>query len=134
MSAESPPTETASLTPPAPEQTFVSSPTVPVDPAPLSVSAALTADPATLRPRTRWAAIIWGAVLATIAAVALWVTVSPDRRTALADWTVSLSPAAVAAYVVLVLGAIALVAGLVGILRRAQRALDTRRTDRGPAG
>ncbi|NLP84159.1 hypothetical protein HF576_09870 [Microbacterium sp. CFH 90308] len=72
-------------------------------------------------PRTRWAAIIWGAVFAATAALALWVTVSPDRRAALADWTVSLSPTAAVAYLVLVVGAVALVAGVVGVARRAQR-------------
>lgn len=120
---------TTSLTPPTADLEFATNPTAPVEAAALPRSAASTADAATLRPRTRWAAIIWGAVLATIAGVALWITVSPDRRTALADWSVALSPAALAAYIALAIGAIALVAGLVGILRHAQRALDNRRTD-----
>ena len=79
-------------------------------------------------PRTRWAAIIWGLVFAATAALALWVTVSPDRRAAVADWTVSLSPTTAVAYLVLVIGAVALVAGVVGVARRAQRALARRRS------
>lgn len=86
-----------------------------------------------LSPRTRWAAIVWGSVLAAIAGVALWITVSSDRREALADWIVELSPAAAGAYIVLVIGALALVAGVVGIARRAQRGLERRRGASAPA-
>ena len=147
MNDSTPNPETESLTPPAPDAVFASSPTVPFEPAVLTVSDAPTNVPTPppgaagashgasgrvgpavpLRPRTRWAAIIWGAVFAAVATVALWTTVSPDRRTALADWSLSLSPAAIGAYVALAIGAIALVAGLVGILRRVQRAVEDRR-------
>lgn len=127
MSESTPTTETTSLTLPTPDAEFATSPTVPFEPAALTVSSATT-DAATLRPRTRWAAIIWGAVLAAVAALALWITVSPDRRTALADWSLSLSPAAIGAYIALAIGAIALVAGLAGILRRAQRGVEDRRS------
>ncbi|MFE5411010.1 hypothetical protein [Microbacterium sp. NPDC056569] len=72
-------------------------------------------------PRTRWAAIIWGLVFAGISATALWVTLDAGRRDAVADWVVSLSPAAVVAYLLLVAGAIALVGGLAGLARRLQR-------------
>ncbi len=72
-------------------------------------------------PRTRWAAIIWGLALAVISATALWITVDAGRRDAVADWVVSLSPAAIVAYLLLAAGAIALVGGLVGIARRLQR-------------
>jgi apolipoprotein N-acyltransferase len=82
-------------------------------------------------PRARWAAIIWGAVFAITAAIALWVTVSPGRREAVADWIVTLSPMAAAAYMVLVVGAVALVAGVVGLARRAQRAFVGRRSGTG---
>ena len=115
-------------TPPAPDAAYATSPTLPYEVAAFPVEAAPASGPAAVRPRTRWAAIIWGTAFGAIAAVALWITVSPDRRTALADWTVSLSPAAIAAYVVLAIGALALVAGLVGILRRAQRAVEDRRS------
>ena len=72
-------------------------------------------------PRTRWAAIIWGLVLALISATTLWVTLDAGRRDAVADWVVSLSPPAILAYLLLAGGAIALVGGLVGIARRLQR-------------
>lgn len=133
MSDNSSTAETASLTPPAADAEFETNPGAQVETTAFPVHPAPTTDAGACRPRTRWAAIIWGAVFAAIAAAALWVTVSPDRRTALADWTVSLSPAAIAAYGVLAIGAIALVAGLVGILRRAQRALDARRGHHGAA-
>jgi apolipoprotein N-acyltransferase len=128
MSDSTPTTETESLTPPAPEPAFAAGPTVPFEPAERSASTEPMADAATLRPRTRWAAIIWGAVFAVAAALALWIAVSPDRRTALADWSLSLSPAAIGAYILLAIGAIALVAGLVGIVRRLQRAVEARRS------
>lgn len=84
--------------------------------------------PADLTPRVRWAAIIWGLAMASIAGLALWVTASAERRLAVADWTLNLSPAAAAAYLVLAVGAVALVGGLVGLARRAQRGLERRST------
>lgn len=123
MSDSTPTTETESLVPPSPEPAFATGPTVPFESAELAAGAAETTDAQALRPRTRWAAIIWGVALAAVAALALWITVSPDRRTALADWSLSLSPAAIGAYVALAIGAIALIAGLVGIVRRVQRGM-----------
>ena len=131
MSDSTPTTETESLVPPALEPAFAPVTAVPVEPAELAVGdAAPRTDAEALRPRTRWAAIIWGAALAAVAALALWITVSPDRRTALADWSLSLSPAAIGAYVALAIGAIALVAGLVGIVRRVQRGMSRQSQDR----
>lgn len=85
------------------------------------------APPAPTGPRVRWAGIVWGFVLAALAGTALWVLVDGERRDAVAAWFTSLTPAAAIAYVVLVVGALALVAGLVGIARRAQRAIERRR-------
>ncbi|MCP2635219.1 hypothetical protein K0817_001395 [Microbacterium sp. HD4P20] len=131
---DAPPPDSHTPLPPADEDVTPETP-APVSTAlfPPAYQAPVTADvaapaAATEAPRTRWAAIIWGAVFAATAAVALWVTVSPDRRTALADWTVNLSPPAAVAYLALVVGAIALVAGVVGVARRAQRALARRRS------
>jgi hypothetical protein len=96
--------------------------------APGGRSASAAADSATAAaPRTRWAAIIWGLLLAAISATALWVTVDAGRRDAVAEWIVALSPAAIAAYLLLAAAAIALVSGLVGIARRVQRGAERRR-------
>jgi len=75
----------------------------------------------------RWAGIVWGLVLAAIAALALWLLTDAGRQAAVTDWMLTLSPAAATAYGVLVVGAFALVAGLVGLVRRAQRAGERRR-------
>ena len=78
-------------------------------------------------PRVRWAGIVWGIVLAAIAAVALWILTDAARRVALTEWMLEVTPAAAAAYAVLVVGGFALVAGVVGLARRAQRTLERRR-------
>jgi len=85
------------------------------------------ASPAPAAPRTRWAGIVWGLALAGIAAFALWLLTDADRQAAATDWILNLSPAAAVAYAVLVLGGFALVAGVVGLVRRAQRAGERRR-------
>lgn len=78
-------------------------------------------------PRTRWAGIIWGLVLAAIAAFGLWILTDADRHAGFTARLLELTPAAVVAYSVLVIGAFALIAGLVGLVRRAQRAGERRR-------
>jgi len=78
-------------------------------------------------PRVRWAAIVWGLVLAGIAALALWLLTDASRQVAVTDWMLNLTPAAAIAYAVLILGGFALIAGLVGLVRRAQRAGERRR-------
>lgn len=89
---------------------------------------AAAASVALSRPRVRWAGIVWGLVLAAIAAGAVWFLTDPARQTALASWLVSLSPATTIAIGVLVLGVFALITGVVGIARRAQRGIEQRRT------
>ncbi|WP_349426597.1 hypothetical protein [Microbacterium sp. LWS13-1.2] len=86
------------------------------------------------RPRVRWAGIVWGLVLAAIAAGAVWFLTDPARQAALASWLVSLSPATAIAVAVLVLGVFALITGVVGIARRAQRGIEQRRTAASAAG
>ncbi len=78
-------------------------------------------------PRVRWAGILWGLVLAGIAATGVWILTDASRQTALVEWMLGLSPAAAVAYAVLILGGFALVAGLVGLARRAQRVGERRR-------
>lgn len=79
-------------------------------------------------PRTRWAAIVWGLVFAALASGALSVVLSPQHRLELIEWVTRLQPTTLALYGALAIGVIVLLFGLVGLLRRAQRALAARRT------
>jgi hypothetical protein len=84
-------------------------------------------------PRIRWAGIVWGLVLAAIAATALWILLDPARQAVLTSWLVGLNPATAIAIAVLLLGLFALITGIVGIARRAQRGLERRRAASAPA-
>ncbi len=77
-------------------------------------------------PRVRWAAIVWGLLFAATAAGTLAVLVDRERRDAFAEWMFALSPTTAALYALLGLGALVLVAGLAGLLRRAQRRMQGR--------
>lgn len=72
-------------------------------------------------PRTRWAAVIWGAVFATIAASMIVLVGDGDDGDTVGDWVMSLTPASITATVLLALGAIVLICGAIGLIRRAQR-------------
>ena len=87
----------------------------PVPPASASASAEETL------PRTRWAAIVWGAVFATLAGPGLWLLIDRDRSDAVADWALGMTPGTIAATVLLCIGALVLVSGAVGLIRHAQR-------------
>jgi hypothetical protein len=102
----------------APAQTAVPAPAVSVD---------------LIGPRIRWAGIVWGLVLAAIAATALWILLDPARQAVLTSWLVGLNPATAIAIAVLLLGMFALITGVVGIARRAQRGLERRRAASTPA-
>lgn len=83
------------------------------------VEDAVTASPPP--PRTRWAAIIWGLLFAGIAWGGIWMLSSADRRARIPDWFASLDPGTIFAYSLLALGTLALVTGVVGLIRRVQR-------------
>lgn len=97
-------------------------------PAPAPAQPVAAASVPLTRPRVRWAGIVWGLVLATIAAAALWLLLDPARQAALTSWVVGLSPATAIAIGVLIIGLFALITGVVGIARRAQRGIERRRT------
>ena len=78
-------------------------------------------EPAELRPRIRWAGIIWGLVFAVIAATVLWIVLEPARMELVADWWATLTPAGLLLTVLLVLGGLLLIAGLSGLARRGDR-------------
>lgn len=71
-------------------------------------------------PRVRWAAVIWGTTFAAIAAAALWFLADPDRRAALADGVGTMTPATLLTVVLLTAGALLLVGGVAGLVRRTQ--------------
>lgn len=75
-----------------------------------------------LRARTRWAGIVWGLVFVALAAAGLWLTSAEGRADELAAWVAGLDTATAIGYGLLAVGALVLVTGLVGLLRRAQRA------------
>ncbi|MDT0158314.1 hypothetical protein Q9R19_11810 [Microbacterium sp. ARD32] len=77
-------------------------------------------------PRTRWAAIVWGLCFAAIAWFGIWMLSGADRRDCVTDWFATLNPGTITAFVLLAVGALVLITGLVGLLRRAQRALVQR--------
>lgn len=74
-------------------------------------------------PRTRWAAIIWGLLFATIAAVALGQLADATRRETIADALMTMTPTTITAIVLLTAGVLLLVGGAAGLIRRAQRKL-----------
>ena len=110
----------------APASTAATADTVTVD-APWTItittdpSAPPAAPPRFERPRTRWAAIVWGLIIAGIAATTLAVVSSSERRLAVADWASALTPGAFWILLVLVVGVFILLLALLTLIRHAQR-------------
>lgn len=80
-------------------------------------------------PRTRWAAIIWGVALAAAGVLALRMLLTAAARDAVYEWATTTTPLTVVACVLLVLGSLLVIAGLVGLARRLQRAAAGRRAN-----
>jgi hypothetical protein len=89
----------------------------------------MTTSDAAGTPRTRWAAILWGIVLAAIASVSLWVILSPEGPESFVSWLIDLTPLSVVAYSVVAVGALLLLAGIAGLARRAQMSMAQRSGD-----
>lgn len=75
------------------------------------------------RPRTRWAGVVWGLVLAALAAAGLWVAATPRAVEEIGTWAQRVEPATLIAYGLLAVGGLILVTGLVGLARRTQKRL-----------
>lgn len=115
------------LAPPAPvDPATPGSLAAPLDPPPSGPrlptrSAEVTADlPA---PRVRWAGIVWGVVLAAVAASALWIFAVPSRYAPMREWMLTLAPESidpgvVAAVALLVVGLLLVITGGIALLRR----------------
>lgn len=82
-------------------------------------------DSPALTARIRWAGIVWGVFFTALSVAALWIVGSADRRDDVAQWYSQLTGPTVAGVAVLALGVVLLVAGLVGLLRRAQKSLTS---------
>jgi len=73
-------------------------------------------------PTIRWGALVWALLFGAIAAVTLWLLVSPERRDAVAGWIGSVHPLVVVMYAVIALGTVIALFGIVGLIRRGERA------------
>lgn len=99
------------------------------DPTPLGDDRPVVAGdaPAPARgPRIRWGGIVWGVFFAATAGAGLWIVGSVDHRGDVAAWFDRLTIATAVGTGILALGIVLLVAGLVGLLRRAQKTLAAR--------
>jgi hypothetical protein len=79
-------------------------------------------------PRTRWGGIVWGLAFAALAVGGIWLASGAGRVDALAAWMRQLPTGTAVGYGILAIGGLLLVVGMVGLLRRAQRALAERRS------
>ncbi|MDQ0728390.1 hypothetical protein [Microbacterium sp. W4I20] len=75
-------------------------------------------------PRTRWGAIIWGALFAAVAAAAFWLIADDERRAGIADWILALTPTTITTLMILTIGVLLLVTGAVALLRRGQHRMS----------
>lgn len=91
-----------------------------IDTTTLESTASAAESPAPALPRTRWAAIIWGLVFATIAVSMIGLLVDDRRSDGVSDWIMSLTPASITAMALLTLGAVVLICGAIGLIRRVQ--------------
>jgi hypothetical protein len=74
------------------------------------------------RPTVRWGALVWSLLFGALAGAALWLMLDADRREATGEWLATLSPLAAALYAVVALGVVLALFGIVGLIRRGERA------------
>lgn len=108
------------------EETDILPPSLP--PSPSAYAPLPAADTETAHPRVRSAGIVWGALFAVVAALALVFAVVPDRRADIRAWLLDLDPStfnpgSVVGYAILAVGvALLLIAGAAIARRAAARA------------
>ena len=73
------------------------------------------------RPTVRWGAMVWSLLFAATAATTLW-SLDPARREVAAAWLQALDPLTAMLYALVALGGLIALFGLVGLLRRGERA------------
>ncbi|SIO10013.1 hypothetical protein [Agromyces cerinus] len=76
----------------------------------------------TARPTVRWGALVWALLFGATAATTLWVLLDPARRDDVGDWLLTLSPLTATFSVVIVVGVVVALFGVVGLIRRGERA------------
>jgi hypothetical protein len=74
------------------------------------------------RPTVRWGALVWALLFGAAAATTLWVLVDPLRRDAVGDWVLTLNPLTATLATVIVVGVVVALFGIVGLIRRGERA------------
>ena len=74
------------------------------------------------RPTIRWGALVWSVLFGATAGFTLWVLIEPTRRLAVGEWLTTLNPLAAALYGLVGVGVILALFGIVGLIRRGERA------------
>jgi hypothetical protein len=74
------------------------------------------------RPTIRWGALVWSLLFGATAGFILWVLLDPARRLAVGEWLTTLNPLAAALYALVGLGVVLAMFGIVGLIRRGERA------------
>ncbi|MBM7831928.1 hypothetical protein JOE59_002633 [Agromyces cerinus] len=77
---------------------------------------------AAARPTIRWGALVWALLFGAMAATTLWVLIDPARRDAVGVWLTTLSPLTAGLYAIIVVGIVVALFGIVGLIRRGERA------------
>jgi peptidoglycan biosynthesis protein MviN/MurJ (putative lipid II flippase) len=79
------------------------------------------------RPRIRWPAIVWGLIVTTVTATALYVRADVARSTDFATWINGLTPVSIGLLAILAVGLFVLIVALLSVVKREQikrRALE----------
>ncbi|WP_022891447.1 hypothetical protein [Agromyces subbeticus] len=99
-------------------------PVAPAPPAPPASPASVDTSVASAaaRPTVRWGAIVWALLYGSAAATTLWILIDPSRRDSVGGWLTTLSPLTATLYAVVALGVIVALFGIVGLIRRGERA------------
>lgn len=78
------------------------------------------------RPRIRTGAVVWGLIVTAVGVGALALLTSEERRQAVVDWVLSLTPFGFAIVGIAILGAFIMVIAIVVLIRGAQRSREER--------
>ena len=92
------------------------------------------ATPPPPRPRTRWAAIVWGLVVTAIAGAALYIRADSARSTEFATWVSGLTPLSLGLLAILAVGLFVLIVALLSVVKREQIKRRVRELEGPPVG
>lgn len=70
--------------------------------------------------RIRAGAIVWSVIAITISSATLYIVGSDERRAAVTDWVLALTPTAIWLLVAVATGGVLLLTGILAAIRRAQ--------------